>query len=454
MTTALSIENGSSIEGRVLFNFNVWVPIGKCNRVSERQTKLRNQIFRALAASADVPSSVTETTDTTSTLQPPRPPLQTYSSSRYLDHLKMEMEMEIPSSSNVKLMTECTDTTYTCYEVMKDLIKVSKLPQTLISYSSSQILNQGPTSGIRAFRGTLRKKNHKITNKHSHTILYKMSNPANDDFSQHLSDGEESNHEDASDTGAAPKQPQPMIPQTTAISNIKLPILKKEEYDIWAMEMEHYLEYIDNEVWKVIQNGNSKKRISIGKDGVVRVLSPVTAAEIQAVEKERKAKNILLMAIPKEHMRRFHGMDDAKEIWEAIRTRFGGNANSKKMQKAVFKQQFEAFKISNSEGLEKGYDRFQQLLSQLEAHGAEVSTEDANHKFLRSLPSAWSNLAMTMRTNPEIDNLSIDDLYNNLRVFEQEIQGAPKIVGSTTDGNPRVSGLLRFVSGSLKTQSS
>ncbi|GKF47202.1 hypothetical protein Tco_0137004, partial [Tanacetum coccineum] len=31
----------------------------------------------ALAASADVPSSVTETTDTTSTLQPPRPPLQT-----------------------------------------------------------------------------------------------------------------------------------------------------------------------------------------------------------------------------------------------------------------------------------------------------------------------------------------------------------------------------------------
>ncbi|GJY58995.1 hypothetical protein Tco_0458887 [Tanacetum coccineum] len=48
------------------------------------------------------------------------------------DHLKTEMKMEIPSSSNVKLITECSDTTYTCYEVMKDLIKVSKLPQTLI----------------------------------------------------------------------------------------------------------------------------------------------------------------------------------------------------------------------------------------------------------------------------------------------------------------------------------
>ncbi|GKA42452.1 hypothetical protein Tco_0735112 [Tanacetum coccineum] len=70
----------------------------------------------------------------------------------------------------------------------------------------------------------------------------------------------------------------------------------------------------------VIQNGNSKKRISTGKNGVVRILPPVSVAEIYAVEKERKARTILLMAIPKEHLRRFHGMDDAKEIWEAIRT--------------------------------------------------------------------------------------------------------------------------------------
>ncbi|GJR90346.1 ribonuclease H-like domain-containing protein [Tanacetum coccineum] len=128
------------------------------------------------------------------------------------------------------------------------------------------------------------------------------------------------------------------------------------------------------------------------------------------------------MAVPKDHLRRFHGMDDAKEIWAAIKTRFGGNANSKKMQKAVLKQQFEAFTISTKESLEKGYDRFQKLLSQLDALGASVSDEDANHKFLRSLPPAWDSLAMTMRTKKNIDTLSIDDLYNNLSVFEQDIQ--------------------------------
>ncbi|GKC12710.1 hypothetical protein Tco_1009492, partial [Tanacetum coccineum] len=202
-------------------------------------------------------------------------------------------------------------------------------------------------------------------------------------------DDETSYLEDASDNGTKTNKPkqqqQQLIPTTTTISNIKLLILKNEEYDKWAMKMEHYLEYIDNDVWKVIRNGNSKKRISTGKDGVVRILPPVSAAKIYAVEKERK-----------------------------------------KMQKAVLKQQFEAFTISSSEGLEKGYDRFQQLLSQLEAHSAEVSTEDANLKFLRSLPLAWSNLAMTMRTKPDVDTLSIDDLYNNLRVFEQELTSTTK----------------------------
>ncbi|GKD49105.1 hypothetical protein Tco_1278081 [Tanacetum coccineum] len=280
----------------------------------------------------------------------------------------------------------------------------------LLSYKgSTDPKHLGPTSGIRATRETLSKKNHK-NNKHSLSGSRKMSHPA-DEFSQHLSDDDVSNHEDASDNKGG----------------------------VWYMghKMDHYLEYINNDVWKVIQNGNSKKRISTGKDGVIRVLPPVFAVEIHVVKKERKARTIILMAIPKEHLRRFHGMDDAKEIWEAIRTRFGGNANSKKIQKAVVKQQFEAFSISSSKGLEKGYDRFKQLLSQLEAHGAEVSNEDANHKFLSALPLAWSNLAMTMRTKPKIDTLSIDDLYNNLRSSTNKVKSG--LIGTFSTYNPSTS---------------
>ncbi|GJR36185.1 hypothetical protein Tco_1211869, partial [Tanacetum coccineum] len=196
-----------------------------------------------------------------------------------------------------------------------------------------------------------------------------------------------------------PPPPPPPSSQTPTqqtphtVSTIKLPILKKGEYDIWAMKMEHYLAHTDYQT---------------------KVLPPRTAEEILARERERKARTTLLMALPEDHLAKFHKMTDAKEMWDAIKSRFGGNDESKKMQKYILKQQFEGFSVSNSEGLHKGYDRFQSLLSQLEIHRAGVSTEDANQKFLRSLPSAWSQVSLIMRTKPGVDSLSFDDLTNDV----------------------------------------
>nr|GEX56632.1 ribonuclease H-like domain-containing protein [Tanacetum cinerariifolium] len=176
----------------------------------------------------------------------------------------------------------------------------------------------------------------------------------------------------------------PPTPQALhTLSTIKLLILKKGEYDIWVMKMEHYLEHTDYPIWEVIQKGNGPIQVSIDTHGQIRVLPPKTAEEILARERERKVRTTLLMAISEDHLAKFHKMTDAKEMREVIKSRFGGNDESKKMRNYILKQQFESFYVSNSEGLHKGYDRFQSLLSQLETHGAGVSTEDANKKFLR-----------------------------------------------------------------------
>ncbi|GJU93479.1 hypothetical protein Tco_1318235 [Tanacetum coccineum] len=94
----------------------------------------------------------------------------------------------------------------------------------------------------------------------------------------------------------------------------------------------------------------------------------------------------LMLAIPDEHLLKFHACRDAKSLWEAIKNRFGGNKESKKMQMTILKQNYENFTASSQEGLDKTYDRFQKLISQLEIHGEVISQEDANLKLLRSLP--------------------------------------------------------------------
>ncbi|GJS79020.1 hypothetical protein Tco_0728901 [Tanacetum coccineum] len=81
-----------------------------------------------------------------------------------------------------------------------------------------------------------------------------------------------------------------------------------------------------------------------------------------------------------------------------------------------------AIASASTEGLDKTYDRFQKLISQLEIHGEVISQEDANLKLLKSLPLAWNNIALIMRNKSNLDTMSMDDLYNNLKVYEAEIK--------------------------------
>ncbi|GJV52891.1 ribonuclease H-like domain-containing protein [Tanacetum coccineum] len=208
------------------------------------------------------------------------------------------------------------------------------------------------------------------------------------------------------------------------VSTVKLPILKKGEYTLWSMRMEQYLTNTDYSLWQVILNGDGPIQVTTDENGVETEVPPKTAQALLQRQRERKAKSILLLAIPDEYQLRFHGIKDAKSLWAAIKSRFGGNVESKKMQKTVLKQQFENFSVSDTEGLDKAYDRFQKLISLLEVHGAAVPNEDANQKFLRALPSSWNNVALIMRNKDGIDDLDIDDLYNNLKVFEADIKGS------------------------------
>ncbi|GKB08989.1 ribonuclease H-like domain-containing protein [Tanacetum coccineum] len=108
---------------------------------------------------------------------------------------------------------------------------------------------------------------------------------------------------------------------------------------------------------------------------------------------QERVKSILLLAIPDEYLLKFYNVADAKSLWAAIKA-----------------------------SLDKAYDRFQKLISQLEVHGAPISKEDINQKFLKSLPPSWNQIALIMRNKPNIDEIDIDDLYNNLRIYEDKMK--------------------------------
>ncbi|GKD16553.1 ribonuclease H-like domain-containing protein [Tanacetum coccineum] len=98
---------------------------------------------------------------------------------------------------------------------------------------------------------------------------------------------------------------------------------------------------------------------------------------------EVKARSTLIIGIPNEHQLKFNSIKDAKKLLEAVEKRFGGNAATRKTQRNLLKQQYENFTALSSERLDQTFDMLQKL----------------------------------------VNTMSIDDLYNNLKVYEPEVKG-------------------------------
>nr|GEW99949.1 putative ribonuclease H-like domain-containing protein [Tanacetum cinerariifolium] len=109
-------------------------------------------------------------------------------------------------------------------------------------------------------------------------------------------------------------------------------------------------------------------------------VAPTTAEQRLAKKNELKARSTLLMALPNKHQLKFNIHKDAKTMMEAIEKRFGGNKETKKVQKTLLKQQYKNFTGLSSESLDQIYDRLQKLIN--------------------------------------LEEQSLDDLFNSLKIYE------------------------------------
>nr|GFA24937.1 hypothetical protein [Tanacetum cinerariifolium] len=182
----------------------------------------------------------------------------------------------------------------------------------------------------------------------------------------------------------------------------------------------------DYSLWEVILNGDSLVPTRI-VEGVIQPVTPTTAKQKLARKNELKARGTLLMALPDKHQLKFNSHKDAKTLMEAIEKHFGGNTATKKVQKTLLKHQFENFTCSSSEGLDQIHDRLQKLVSQLEIHGVSLSYEDVNLKFLRSLPSEWKTHTLIWRNKTDLEDKSLDDLFNSLKIYKSKVKHSSSI---------------------------
>ncbi|GKD24092.1 hypothetical protein Tco_1225795 [Tanacetum coccineum] len=145
-------------------------------------------------------------------------------------------------------------------------------------------------------------------------------------------------------------------------------------------------------------------------EGVMIEMLIITTEEKAQRRLEVKARSTLMMGTPNEHQLTFNSIKDAKKLLEAVEKRFGGNAATRKTQRNLLKQQYENFTTPSSEMLDQTFDRLQNF------------------------------------EKADLDTMSTDDLYSNLKVYEPEVKEMSSSSSSTQN--------MAFVSSSNNNTSS
>ncbi|GJX45176.1 hypothetical protein Tco_0261852 [Tanacetum coccineum] len=154
-----------------------------------------------------------------------------------------------------------------------------------------------------------------------------------------------------------PPPPPPTTQQTPTqqtphtVSTIKLPILKKGKYDIWAMKMEHYLAHTDYPIWET----------------------------------------------------------DAKEMWIAIKSRFGWKSmtQNKDADSTFLKANCEDSIVSKHRWIHNGYERFQVFSSvrDYRAEDYEVANHDSSTAIIFNLQNV-ANVAFISENTSSTNDVS------------------------------------------------
>nr|GEW94211.1 hypothetical protein [Tanacetum cinerariifolium] len=193
------------------------------------------------------------------------------------------------------------------------------------------------------------------------------------------------------------------------VAAFKVPMLKPGEFEILRIRIKQYIQMMDYALWEVIENGATLPKTHV-VEGVTKEMPITTAKEKVQRILEVKARTTLMMSIPNEHQLKFNFIKDAKQLLEAIKKRFGGNAAIKKTQRNLLKQQYEKFTALNSKMLDQTFNRLQKLMSQLElleVKGMSRSNSSIqNMAFVSSSNNNSSNTNGAVNTANEVSTTS------------------------------------------------
>ncbi|GKA52439.1 hypothetical protein Tco_0745754 [Tanacetum coccineum] len=200
-------------------------------------------------------------------------------------------------------------------------------------------------------------------------------------------------------------------------SETRPPMLERGSYIPWASRFRRYINRKrENRKWlnKALDEGPYQFEMFIPNNSTVPKLQ--TAKDLQGdallhYDAEMELMNLILLSIPIDIYNSVDDCTSAKDMWKRVERLMRGTIQNKVDRETHFINEFDQFVAEPGEALVLVYNRFAQLMNDLERNDMHFPIVTINTKFLNSLQPEWLKYVTQVRLAKRLTVDTFDDLF-------------------------------------------
>ncbi|XP_075095130.1 uncharacterized protein LOC142173439 [Nicotiana tabacum] len=175
----------------------------------------------------------------------------------------------------------------------------------------------------------------------------------------------------------------------------------------------------DSELWDAICDGPFVPMKTIGEPAmnVPKTRKEYNDADRKAIEKNFRAKQILVCGIGLDEYNRISACQSAKEIWEALQTAHEGTTQVKQSKIDMLTTEYELFRMKDDASIQDMHTRFTSIINELHYLGEIIPRNKLVRKILSVLPGSWESKVNAITEAKDLQKLTIDKLIGNLKTY-------------------------------------
>ncbi|KAL0415733.1 UNVERIFIED_CONTAM: hypothetical protein Slati_3405200 [Sesamum latifolium] len=202
------------------------------------------------------------------------------------------------------------------------------------------------------------------------------------------------------------------VEATSSFSSITPPVFDGNNYQVWTVRMEAYMEALD--IWEAVE-----------EDYEIPVLPEnPTMAQIKYQKekktKKSKAKVCLFASVSSTLFTRIMTLKSAYEIWNYLKSEYEGDERIKGMRVLNLIREFELQRMKESESIKEYSDRLLNVANRIRLLGSAFNDSRIVEKILVTVLEKFeASISSALENTKDLTQISLVEILNALQVQEQ-----------------------------------